>query len=138
MIKFKFLLRAQTAILVMISIFLISAESRAATYYVDATNGNDNNHGLSSSKPWRTIAEVNSSSFQPGDQILFKRGSVWGEQLIIPSSGSSGNPITIGAYGSGSRPVINGANIFSNWTSESVGGFTAYYAFVFNVDQSGI
>ena len=128
MIKFKSLLTAQTTILVMMSIFLIGPKTWAATYYVDATNGNNNNHGLSSSMAWRTISEVNSSSFQPGDQILLKRGGVWREQLNFPSSGSPGNPITIGAYGSGARPVINGANIFSNWTSESVGGFTAYYA----------
>ena len=110
------------------SIFLIGPKSWAATYYVDATHGNDNNHGLSSSMAWRTIAEINSSSFQPGDQILLKRGDVWREQLNFPSSGTPGNPITIGAYGSGARPVINGANIFLNWTSEGVGGFTAYYA----------
>ena len=56
----------------------------------------------------------------PGDQILFKRGEVWREQLTVPSSGSSGNPITIGAYGSGALPVINGANLLSSgWTQFS-------------------
>ena len=43
----------------------------AATYYVDATNGNDINNGLSEARPWKTIAKVNASSFNPGDQILF-------------------------------------------------------------------
>jgi hypothetical protein len=46
----------------------------ATTYYVDATNGNDRNNGLSPSTPWKTIAKVNASRFQPGNQILIKRG----------------------------------------------------------------
>jgi hypothetical protein len=51
--------------------FLIISDSLAATYYVDATNGNDVNNGLSPEAPWKTIAKVNSSRFNPGDQILF-------------------------------------------------------------------
>jgi hypothetical protein len=46
--------------------FLISPISWAATYYVDATNGNDFNNGLSESTPWKTIAKVNASRFNPG------------------------------------------------------------------------
>jgi parallel beta-helix repeat protein len=93
------------------------SQALAATYYVDATNSNDANTGLSEATPWKTIAKVNASSFVPGDQILFKRGEIWREQLTVPSSGSSGNPITIGAYGSGELPVINGSNLISSgWT----------------------
>ncbi len=77
----------------------------SATYYVDATNGNDSNPGTSESVPWKTIAKVNSSQFQSGDFIIFKRGEIWREQLNVPSSGSPGNPITFGAYGSGNRPI---------------------------------
>jgi len=54
--------------------FLIISDAWSATYYVDATNGNDANNGLSPSIPWKTIAKVNTSSFKPGDQILIKRG----------------------------------------------------------------
>jgi hypothetical protein len=50
----------------------------AATYYVDATLGKDTNDGLSQTAAWKTIAEVNMSTFQPGDQIPFKgRGPGW-------------------------------------------------------------
>ncbi len=51
----------------------------AATYYVDATSGQDNNEGLSDATPWKTIAKVNASRFAPGDQILFKRGRLGGK-----------------------------------------------------------
>jgi len=44
----------------------IISEARAATYYVDATNGNDVNNGLSESTSWKTIAKVNGPRFNPG------------------------------------------------------------------------
>jgi hypothetical protein len=86
------------------------------TYYVDNAAGDDLNSGTSQDQAWKTIAKVNGSSFRPGDQILFKRGGVWREQLTIPSSGVAGNPITYGAYGSGAKPIITGADTVTNWT----------------------
>jgi hypothetical protein len=88
----------------------------SATYYVDATNGNDSRTGFSETMAWKTIAKVNRSGFKPGDQILFKRGDVWREQLTVPSSGSDGLPITFGAFGSSADalPVINGANLITH------------------------
>lgn len=62
-----------------------------ATYYVDATNGDDLGMGISQSAPWKTISKVNNSRFQPGDFILFKRGETWREQLVVPYSGSRGD-----------------------------------------------
>jgi parallel beta-helix repeat protein len=87
---------------------LIAFPVFAATYYVDATDGDDSKDGLSEANAWKTIAKVNSSSFSPGDSILFKKGETWHEQLSPPSSGSSGNPITFSSYGSGSDPIITG------------------------------
>ena len=93
-------------------VLVIFSPSWAATYYVDATNGNDSNSGISESAPWKTIAEVNHSDFNPGDQILFKRGETWiGTTLNIPSDGKSGNHITIGAYGTGNKPIIDGSGL---------------------------
>jgi hypothetical protein len=106
-------------ILLFFFFFLFSTSSLAATYYVDAANGNDLNNGTSQAKPWKTIAKVNASRFYPGDQILFKAGEVCREQLIVPSSGSSGNPITFGAYGTGAKPILSGANIIAGWQAET-------------------
>lgn len=89
----------------------------AATYYVDATLGTDDNDGLSEATAWKTIAKVNASSFVPGDSILFNRGDTWREQLTVPGSGSSGSPITYGAYGSGVLPIINGSNIMTGFAN---------------------
>src|SRR4030042_244124 len=46
--------------------FPIISEAWSATYYVDATNGNDANDGISQSTSWKIIAKVNASSFNPG------------------------------------------------------------------------
>jgi hypothetical protein len=54
--------------------FPIISDAQAATYYVDGTNGNDGNSGLSPSTPWKTIAKVNASNFNPGGEIFFKDG----------------------------------------------------------------
>ncbi len=97
-----------------LTFFVLSSPAFAATYYVDATNGNDANTGLSETNAWKNIAKVNSSIFNPGDQILFKRGEVWRETLIVPSSGADGQPITFGAYSSGAKPRISGEGPTSN------------------------
>ena len=100
---------------VLIGLFFLLAFSPAlyaTNYYVDAQNGQDNNNGLSEVTAWKTIAKVNSSTFQPTDQILFKRGEIWRETLLVPSSGTSGRPIVFSAYGSGNKPTIVGSDHF--------------------------
>jgi hypothetical protein len=79
-----------------------------ATYYVDATGGNDAWPGTES-QPWQTIAKVNGEVFNAGDYILFKRGETWvGTRLLVSWSGIVDNPITFGAYGDGALPIIDG------------------------------
>jgi len=84
-----------------------------ATYYVNATDGDDEKDGQSEANAWKTISKVNSSmgSFSAGDSILFKRGETFTDAgLWISCSGSSGNEITFGAYGSGNLPIIQPAS----------------------------
>jgi hypothetical protein len=92
----------------------------AATYYVDATRPDDSGTGLSTAAAWKTLNKVNSKTFQPGDQILLKRGCIWREQLIPSSSGTAASPIIIDAYGTGNNPVLLGATQIpagATWTS---------------------
>jgi hypothetical protein len=88
-------------------------------YYVDASQGNDLNDGLSPAKAWKTLSKVTGEIFSLGDSILLKRGEVWREHLVIPSSGTAGNPIIFGAYGSGDKPIINGAYVETGWEWDS-------------------
>jgi len=101
-------------------VILFAGNLFATNYYVK-NNGNDNADGLSDSTAWKTIAKVNKSKFLPGDNIYFKRGDVWREQLNVRSSGAPGQPITFGAYGTGLKPVINGADLYNNNNWPNVG-----------------
>ena len=113
----KYLFRSGIALsrLLLLVVF-VSIPVYGATYYVDASNGNDSSNGTSEATAWKTISKVNSSSFSPGDDILFLRGEIWLEALIVPSSGSSGSPITFGAYGSGDKPIISGRDSVPGWS----------------------
>lgn len=103
---------------------LLALPLSATTYYVDncVVTGSDSNHGTSTAAPWLTINKVNTSSFSPGDSILFNRGCTWREQLTVPSSGKAGNPITFGAYGayatagSTSNPILTPSTLVTGWT----------------------
>jgi len=86
----------------------ISLNIFATRYYVDATNGNDNNLGTSFSLAWKTISKVNASTFQGGDSVLFKKGEEWNGALNITSSGNSSQQLVFSSYGTGSKPLING------------------------------
>ena len=88
------------------------------TFFVDQTLGNDDNDGMAGN-PWKTVQKVNDAGFSPGEIIAFKRGEVWRETLIPPSSGSSDKPITFTAYGSGAAPIINGADFLTSWSNTS-------------------
>ena len=78
------------------------------TYYVSNDGSDSANDGLTIGTPWATLAKVNTPGFQPGDCILFNRGDTWSAQLLIPNSGSVGNPILYGAYGTGNKPILDG------------------------------
>lgn len=103
---------------------------QAATYYIDATNGDDCNSGLSIKSAWRTVDKINNSIFNPGDYIFFKRGNIWREELNINSNGSYGSHITFGNYGDGNLPIIAGSDVIDSskmkWTASGSGSNEFY------------
>ncbi len=54
----------------------------ATSYYVDNLQGNDSNVG-DRRNPWKTIAKVNNTPFNPGDKIYFSKDRTWNETLVI-------------------------------------------------------
>jgi parallel beta-helix repeat protein len=80
-------------------------------YYIDNVAGLDSNSGTSPATAWKSVARVNQASFAPGDQILFKRGGVWREQLTISAAGMPGSPVLFDAYGTGPAPLISGSDL---------------------------
>lgn len=101
------------SLLIVLTLFtpfsIVFAEEDAATsgivYYVDAEDGDDNNPGTSPEQAWKSLTKVTATTFQPGDQILLKSGSVWnGEWLWPKGSGVEGAPIKIDKYGGRGSP----------------------------------
>jgi uncharacterized repeat protein (TIGR02059 family) len=107
-----------------ITFIFISIAVNAKNYYVKST-GNNNNTGLSNAQAWETISKVNASSFSPGDTIFFNKGDTWRETLIIPSSGSAGQPIVFFSYGTGNKPIIQPTTQVTSWTQ--VGATDVWY-----------
>jgi hypothetical protein len=84
------------------------------TYFVDP-QGDDSQDGRSSATAWRTVQKVNSSTFNPGDRILFRCGGVWNQELTPPSSGSNGALIVFSKYGDGPNPLLDAGGTLSGW-----------------------
>jgi len=89
-----------------LSVCLLVQLSAQDIYYVD-TEGNDEASGLSAEEAWQSLGRLNTTTFQAGDSILFKRGCIWTGILKPAGSGSENNRIVIGSYGDGPAPVIN-------------------------------
>ncbi len=78
----------------------------AAMSYVDcsaATNGNG-----TQSSPFNTLTSIDATTFNPGDQIFFKRGMTCNGTLAPLGSGTTASPIVVDAYGTGPQPIIDG------------------------------
>lgn len=112
------LLLAGTTVASMTPAVAVNAEGQntatGTTYYVDSENGNADKNATGTSKDdaFKTLEQVNAVNLQPGDQVRFKKGSVFnGEALHFTKedSGSADAPVVISTYGdeSAARPQIN-------------------------------
>ena len=62
----------------------------------------------SQSAPLNSLSEASAANLQPGQSLLFQRGTVCSGALGVQDSGTAGDPIRIGAYGKGPLPQIVG------------------------------
>lgn len=76
------------------------------TYYIDSENGAEGNNGLSPETAFQAMEQLEGVSFNPGDQILFKRGQYHFGEMILKSSGTEEERIYIADYGEGAMPLI--------------------------------
>lgn len=94
--------------------------SFGTTYYV-STSGDDENNGISTSSPWKTLKKISRYSINPGfnagDVIKFEGGSIfesdtsfYGSKLWVGSGGLIGSPIVYTSYG-GMRATIKADTI---------------------------
>ena len=108
-------------LIAVISALTLAAQGR--TYYVSAS-GNDAATGLSEAAAWKSLDNINATTFKPGDKILLKGGETWHGQLVLKGSGTPDQPIVLSSFGKG-RAVIDtdeaeGQAIFLH----NVGGWT--------------
>lgn len=101
------------------------------TYYVSQV-GNDGSSGLAPDQAWASINRVNAQPLNPGDKVLFARGSRFTGSLQPRGSGTPEAPLSLGAYGSGPLPVIDGAG-----QEEAVRLFNQQYWNVDSLDITG-
>jgi hypothetical protein len=78
-------------------------------YYFDFTNGNDNNTGLRTGDPFKTIAKLNTLPLVGDDTIFLKRGEIWREMISMPDHGEG--YINFKPYGDGTNPIISGSSL---------------------------
>ena len=78
-------------------------------YYLSSTNGMDDGDGTID-RPWSSLNKIDKYVFNPGDSILFQRGSHWNGAIKITSSGSFNYPIVFSSYGIGDKPSISNSN----------------------------
>jgi hypothetical protein len=79
-------------------------EIEAMIYYIDSESGNDLNNGRSEEMAWKTFSALNSVKLNPGETVLFKRGSRFEGLLCITSSGNQNGYITFSDYGDTNLP----------------------------------
>ncbi len=95
--------------LIYLSAYIPSAS--AITYFVDSSNGRDENIGTTPQRAFRTISKINAMRFVPGDTISFRRGGVWTGQLNIMHSGTEAQRIVFTAYGEGPDPIVKNPGV---------------------------
>ncbi len=96
-----------------LSILLCTGALQAKTYYIDSERGSDGNSGTSRTSPWKSTEQVNRTTFQPGDSVLFACHGVWYKPLMPKGSGTAEAPIVLSSYGSGYPPLFIGDGITS-------------------------
>lgn len=79
-------------------------------FYVSAA-GNDSNDGRTTSTPWLTIGKVNATTLAAGDQVYFRGGDTFTDNLLyLTVSGSASSPIRVGSYGTGRATLSPSGN----------------------------
>ena len=99
---------------------LFSFTVLAKTYYV-SPSGKNTFPGTSISKPWQTIAKINSTNFN-GDTILFLGGSTFTGSMVftVSDKGTSLKPIVIGSYGNG-KATISSDTLYAIYVNNAAG-----------------
>ncbi|MCP3933022.1 MAG: T9SS type A sorting domain-containing protein [Bacteroidetes bacterium] len=85
----------------------VSEASSIGSYYINSSEGDDNNEGTFAS-PWKTLEKISSIALFPGDTVFFNKGDQFNGHFVVNGSGSKEAPIVITSYGNGNLPILTG------------------------------
>lgn len=106
-IMIKFILYSIAINFLVIGCINSDFNSKTTCYYINSQTGNDTNNGTLIISPWKSLKKLEQIAFQPGDNILFAKNSIFGGGILFKSSGSAENPIVINSYGEGLTPSFS-------------------------------
>lgn len=102
-------------------------KAQATDYYINPTNGNDSENGLTASTAFKSLNKIEALNLQPGDTVFFMKGTYTnpGQTLLqINKSGTANNWITFKNYPN-HKPIFE----FDSWTCIDVIGGSSYLNF---------
>ena len=105
------------------------------TFHVSRA-GSDTANGLSSTRAWRTVEQVNKAladgTIGRGDRVLFRRGDTfYGTIDAIPPASNAGRQLVFGAYGAGALPQLSNYKVCND-----PAGWSSYDAETWRIDLS--
>jgi len=103
-------MRTSSWLLSLVLTSIAGATSVPARDYYLSPSGDDTHPG-SRAKPWKTIAKINATKFEPGDRVLFEGGQVFQGNAVFTAedAGTAARPVVVGSYGKG-RATIEAGN----------------------------
>ena len=105
-----------TMVAIIVAMFILlffCSRGQCATYYLSASG--DNSGSSTNCAGAMDMSDFNDASFSPDDVIkVCDDDGVFRSQMTVPSSGTSGHPITIEAE-TGDTPIISGADLITTW-----------------------
>jgi Right handed beta helix region len=90
---------------------MISEDQASGNSYYLSASGNDANDG-SKTKPWKTIAPLNTRKLEAGDTVYFEGGQVFAGSILLDSGdkGLKEKPVVLTSFGSGKAHINAGNN----------------------------
>ncbi|MGC2161092.1 MAG: right-handed parallel beta-helix repeat-containing protein [Silvibacterium sp.] len=110
----------------------MSGPVHGRSFYIDCS-ARVPGDGSSPQSAWNTTAQVNATTFSPGDTIRLRRGTKCDGALAPKGSGAEGAPIRLTAYGEGPRPRV----IASRPSEEALRLFNQQYWDIDSLDLAG-
>ena len=80
--------------------------TQSAVWYINSTSGDDANSGRFLDQPWKTLTNLSSKKFSPGDSLLFAAGTAYKGGCVFTSSGTKNHPVYIGVYSAGAQNLL--------------------------------